>query len=137
MDFMEPVNASGLITRVDPITSTSEPAEKFVDYLNISGIFDYSSLMLNYSSYRMDAYHSNFSQEIIIYGLILSDITRKIGLWMNPILIVVGLLANMLVILVFTRAELRKLCFSIDTVALCVSEVFLMMIGILVVCVGD
>lgn len=61
-----------------------------------------------------------------LYSLLLIDMTRKTTLWMNLVLIVIGLLTNLLVIIVFTRPELRKQSISIHTIGLAVSDIFLL-----------
>lgn len=60
------------------------------------------------------------------YSLVLIQMTQKTTLWLNLILIMVGLIVNSLVILVFSRTELRKLSISIHTIALALSDMFLL-----------
>ncbi|RNA16642.1 alpha-2B adrenergic receptor-like [Brachionus plicatilis] len=61
-----------------------------------------------------------------LHSLLLMDMTRKATLWMNFFLIFFGLLSNILVIIVFSRLELRKQSISVHTIALAVSDIFLL-----------
>lgn len=65
-----------------------------------------------------------------LHSLLLMDMTRKSTLWMNFFLIFFGLFSNILVILVFSRPELRKQSISVHTMALAISDIFLLSIPV-------
>jgi hypothetical protein len=78
---------------------------------------------LNSSGYRAD-----YDFNAYIYSMIF--LTRHASLIINSVLIVVGVLVNTLVILVFCRAELRKLTISIYTLSLAVSDMCLLSVPV-------
>ncbi|CAF0710087.1 unnamed protein product [Brachionus calyciflorus] len=61
-----------------------------------------------------------------LYSLLLLEMTRKSTLWANFVLILIGLFTNLLVIIVFTRPELRKQSISIHTIGLAISDIILL-----------
>jgi hypothetical protein len=74
----------------------------------------------NISEPDSSAYDLNFYLYIMVHW------TRDASLTINCVLIVVGLLVNALVIVVFVRAELRKLSISIYTISLAISDMSLL-----------
>ena len=73
----------------------------------------------------------NGTMSYFIYGLILSEMTHKITVLMNPLLIMVGVTVNLLVISIFSRSELRKLSISMHTISLAISDMCLLLVPIL------
>jgi hypothetical protein len=64
------------------------------------------------------------------YSITLLELT-KLTVCVNLFLIIIGVLVNILVVLVFSRIELRKLSVSIHTISLAVSDMFLLLIPVM------